>query len=202
MKIRIYGTLEEIFPDFDTVTLQTAVNTYTQSKATFDTQFTNVINILADEYSKWYVGYVDKWFIPGREVELTLEEQEAIKISFLKKFMVVYNFSKEKYLTLLNLYTAQKDNLMKQLEGTTTSTSDHRENDTPQNGGTWEDDEHSSYYEQNGSTTTVSTDPMTVMARLDEIQRMFRNLLEDWCKEFRKLFITPHNEFTVPIEGE
>lgn len=203
--IRVYGTLEEIFPEgFTLATVQSGVNNYTQSKDTLDVKFGNVINILADEYSEWYVGYVDKWFIPGNPIVLTMEEQEKIGVNLLKKLMVIYNFSKDKYLQLLKLYEDEKNHLLDKLENKTITDGEHRVNDTPQNAGTghqnFTDDDHTSLWESTDNTTTVTNDPMTIISRLEEVQNKYMNVLKAWCREFNSLFITPTNEFNVELE--
>ena len=83
---------------------------------------------------------------------------------------------------------------MNQLSTTVTVKSNHRVNDTPQNGGLWTDDKHSSSYEEGGSTTTTGVDPKTVMERIAEIQDNYKNVIGKWCKEFEALFIPPQNE--------
>ena len=206
--IRIYTTLEEMFPEgFNPTTVQAAVNDHAQSKQTFNEKFNDVINILADEYCDWYIGYVDKLIcFPYHPIELTEEDEAEISKKFIRSLMTVYNFTQDKYLTLLDLYAAQKNHLMDQLNSSVTSNGDHRVNDTPQNAGTghnnFVDDDHTSMWEGTNNTTTTNSDPTTVMARIKEIQDAYMNVLRDWCREFRKLFITPHNEFTVSTEGE
>lgn len=202
---RYYYTLKGLIPTFDLESVQTLITQEASSATTLDEKFSEVINILDDAYSKWYIGYVDKCFIWGVLNLPTTEEIEEVKVDFIKRLSIIYNFTKDRYLTLLNLYDNQKNNLMNKLNNVTTVTGDHRVNDTPQDAGTghqnFTDDDHTSMWEGTNTTTTVDSDPMTIMARLDEIQRMYMNLLRDWVKEFRKLFIAPYNEIETP-EGE
>ena len=208
--IRIYVTLEELFGEggFDATSVQNAVNELAQSKQTFDAKFANVINILADEYYDWYAGYVDKWFLPGVAVHLDEDDYAKIGTRFSRNLMVIYNFTKDKYLGLLKLYEDNKNKLLDKLENVTSSNSSHRVNDTPQDAGTghsnFEDDDHTSLWEGTDNTTTVTNDPMTIMARIDEIQNRYMNVLRAWCREFNSLFIAPtEQEFYVDLdEGE
>lgn len=207
-KVRIYVTLEELFGEggFDATNVQNAVNEIAQSKQTFDAKFVSVINILADRYYNWYCGYVDKWFIPGEEIQLSEDDYLEIANRFIRNFMIIYNFTEKKYLTLLGLYTAQEANLMNQLNSVESITGSRRVNDTPQDAGTgnsnFEDDDHTSLWEGNESTRTVNSDPTTVMERLDQIQRMYMHLIKGWCDEFAKLFITPAREFKIQEEED
>ena len=199
--IRIYTTLEEMFPDgFNSTNVQNAVNEIAQSKQTFDAKFGAVLDILADEYYNWYIGYVDKWFLPGVAVHLDENDYEKIGFRFIRSLMTIYNFTKDKYLTLLKLYEDEKTHLLDKLENQTITGGEHRVNDTPQNGGAWVDDNHTSLYESTDNTTTVTNDPMTVMARIDEIQNRYMNVLRSWCREFNTLFIKGTEEFTLPEE--
>lgn len=194
--VRNYYTLGEVFEDFDLATIQTLVTANCASAETLEDAFEDVLNILYDEYQDWYIGFIDEDINWGYEVEEpTAAEILALQVKFLRKLMFNYRFSKDRYIYLLNLYEDQEENLMAQLGTTVSVTAEHRVNDTPQNGGSWDDDEHTSVYEENTSTTTTNADPTTVMARIDEIQNHYMNVLKNWCKEFDQLFIAPKGEF-------
>ena len=200
--IRNYITLEELMPDMSLVTVQALVTSYTASNPTLDSDFAKVLNLLADEYYDWFVGYVDKWFCPGVAMHLTEEDYEKVGTKFIRELSSIYCMTSEKYLTLLGLYTAQRANLMNQLTTTIGVVGDHRVNDTPQDGGSFDDDNHTSVYEANNSTTTTEADPDTVMARLDEIQNKYMNVLKAWCDEFNCLFIAPYNEIEIEEDSD
>lgn len=89
--------------------------------------------------------------------------------------------------------------------------SENRENDTPQNGGDWSDDEHTSNLVQNdynaytntytlvynnqartnsGSLTTT-TDPETIINRLNDIKEKYVNLYKEWSDKFRVFIYNP-----------
>lgn len=194
IKIRYYFTLEELFDRFDLSVVQDLATAYTKSAGILDKEFGTVIDVLNDEYRDWFIGFIDKPFDYQGNTEPTEAETTALKAKFIRKLIITYDFTKDKYIYLLNLYGEQKSNLMNQLSTTVTVKSNHRVNDTPQNGGLWTDDKHTSAYEEGGSTTTTGADPKTVMERINEIQENYKNVLKKWCKEFDPLFIAPQNE--------
>ena len=195
-EIRYYVTLEESFGRLDLAIVQNLANVYTRSAGTLDKEFGDVLNILDDSYRDWFIGFIDKPVDYSGQggSEPTYEETSAVKEKFIRKLIITYDFTKDKYIYLLNLYEEQKGNLMNQLSTTVTVKSNHRVNDTPQNGGLWTDDKHSSSYEEGGSTTTTGVDPKTVMERIAEIQDNYKSVIGKWCKEFEALFIPPQNE--------
>ena len=65
------------------------------------------------------------------------------------------------------------------------STTKSKFNDTPQNGGDFDNDEHLSTI----NTTTAEQDVMPLINRLDDISRLYQNVLSDWADEFKHLFI-------------
>lgn len=196
IKIRYYFALEELFEIFDLSVVQDLATAYTKSAGILDKEFGRVIDVLNDEYSDWFIGFIDKPFDYQGEYQPTEAEKNALKAKFIRKLITVYDFTKDKYIYLLNLYEEQKANLMNQLSTTVTVKSNHRVNDTPQNGGLWTDDKHSSSYEEGGSTTTTGLDPKTVMERIAEIQENYKSVIKKWCKEFDPLFIAPHDEIS------
>ena len=58
-------------------------------------------------------------------------------------------------------------------------------NDTPQNGGDFDNDEHLSTI----TTTTTEQDLVPLINRLDDISRLYKDVLSDWADEFSVLFI-------------
>lgn len=352
-KLRYYLTLDDVFETFSLAAVQALVSAQTASAPTLAIEFGDVLDILNDEFYDWYIGYVD--IMAACPIQDTPEPSEAeiaaLKKKFLRKLTTEYNFTKDKYIYLLNLYESQKTHLMDKLsvsvttngskttsgtnsnreviDGESTSTSlrtdnlanssstthtgtegviaakdvtdtrtdnlanssttthtgtdsisatentdySHKVNDTPMNGGTWTGDGHTSVYEENetdvtksstntknltdtvsgtntgtqtnvidedtSSTTTknltdttsgtntgtqstsgsgtedkivtnsgttagtetasgsssTSTDPMTIMMRIKEIQDHYMKVIRAWCKEFEQLFIPPFNEF-------
>lgn len=194
--LRNYITLQDLFPEgIELADIQTLVSQYCASAETLNAKFADVLDILWDEYQDWFVGYVDKWFCPTENPQqLTPEDYEAVGAKFLRKLMFTYRFTSSRYLYLLNSYVGAENDLLNQLETVSSVLGSHRVNDTPQDGGDFTDDAHTSVYENNASTTTTTTDPMTLMARLKEIQDDYMNVLKAWCVEFNGIFIAPYNE--------
>ena len=95
---------------------------------------------------------------------------------FITKLCSIIHQTCDRYLLLLDTYDEQRDNLLNKVEAIT------RFNDTPQNSGEFSDDEHTTHI------TTSKNDYDTLMARIDEIDRNYRNLLKDWSNEFECLF--------------
>lgn len=185
-RIRYYATLREFFGDYKDLTyanMKTEVGIMSAGDdreipfdTTFDNTFQGVWELLALRHANDYVTYLDQ----------VVEEDEPASgefdySNFWRQFCNVYRSTQEKYVKLLTLYTAQQTHLMDELESTVES----RFNDTPQNGGDWSNDQHTSTI----TSTTTSADPTTVMARLDEIANLYRDLVADWAEEFAPLFI-------------
>ena len=96
---------------------------------------------------------------------------------FLQKLMVILKMTYDRYSNLLTIYKNERDNLLNKVEAIT------RFNDTPQDTGEFSDDEHTTHI------TTSKNDYDTLMGRIAEIDRAYRNLLKDWTEEFSGLFI-------------
>lgn len=106
-----------------------------------------------------------------------------------QKIWSIFIDTKPYYSRLLTLYEGQETHFLDKLK----SESDfiNRFNDTPENGGVFSDDEHTSNITQGHSET--SNDVTTIMARIDEIQRLYKNVLSKWADEFNGLFTNPLN---------
>ena len=127
---------------------------------------------LYPRYHEQIVGYYD-----GEE---SAGEQSAVCSTWLTKFANVVNRTYNKYIKLINLYDAEKDNLMNDITITNTS----RYNDTPQNGGAYTDDSYTTNYTEATQTSPAATK----MARLEEIRDGYDDLYKAWADEFRKIF--------------
>lgn len=123
-KIRYYFTLDEVFENFNLTAVQALISAQTASAPTLDEAFGDVLNILNDEFYDWYVGYVD--VMAACPITDTPEPSEleiaALKKKFLRKLTSEYNFTKDKYIYLLNLYEDQKTHLMDKLSTSVTTT--------------------------------------------------------------------------------
>lgn len=141
-------------------------------------------------YARYYNWYVDYSKITAFDQEL--EPTTYMCKVFLFKLVNIIVLTYDRYATILGYYTAQKANLMNQIN--TSNSGTVRFNDTPQNGGDFSDDEHTTNITQ--STSTSTTDGNTPIMRLKEIQDNYRDAMEEWCNEFRRLFI-PEEDITV-----
>jgi len=132
-------------------------------------------------YKEETIGYVDVPYCnPFDIVEPTLAEKTAVYEDFTRRFIAQLNLTYERYSKLIELYEANKSDLLNELTTETIS----RFNDTPQDGGLYADDEYTTNVTQSSSKTNVS-----ILSRLAELDDTIRNLYTDWSNEFRKVFI-------------
>lgn len=122
---------------------------------------------------------------PGEEItnEVKFEAFQEFLIRLLNKAVETVNY----YLNLMTIYENEKNNLLNQVQ--TSSSSTNKYNDTPQNNnssGTFEGDNYLTNYSKYESQT--STDFDTIMGRIEEIQQKYRNIFSDWVNEFRSIF--------------
>ena len=238
-KIRQYFTFEELLAFLESKEkLHTPIDNLKQFASTsktifgyqeFNPKFNDVFDMLCNDYLTHYTCYKD-YYVPFwaiKDIPEGIDEEQVTR--FVRKLITIYNKSSDRYLALLDIYEAQKSHLMDKLQASTditekgnndstttrtdnlknSTTSVHRVNDTPQNGGSWADDNHTSLYEEttnNGSNTgtqgtvvsgtngrtintSTATDPMTIMARINEIQDNYMNVLKNWGREFNNIFI-------------
>ena len=106
-----------------------------------------------------------------------LAEYYKVAQEFLIRFLGVMERSYERYALILKTYADNKADLLNKVESLT------RFNDTPQDTGEFSDDEHTTHI------TSTKNDFDTLMGRIDEIDRKYRNVLADWTREFESLFI-------------
>ena len=135
--------------------------------------------------------YYDDYVIMISEDDDTIPSLTWENISpFFNKLINTITRTKDYYLTLLNIYNNQKNNLLNQVKSISTNTT--RYNDTPQNGGEFVDDKHTSEFTK--VNNSIESDVNTLMYRINEIQRLYRNVMKDWVDEFEKLFIERGDE--------
>lgn len=133
----------------------------------------SLVSLVYGEYKDWYV----------ETSETSLLNDEIVE-TFLRKFVNIYASNFDRYKILFDLYQDKKENLLDDLKRVNVQ----KYNDTPQSESEddFSDDEHVSTL-----TTTTSTDQVdTVIKRLDEISRLFEDVLKDWSKKFQKIFWT------------
>lgn len=97
--------------------------------------------------------------------------------NFMKKIVYQMVATYPRYKKLLDSYAAEESKLMDQVKSYT------KFNDTPQMANQYDSNEYVSTYTEYGN------DIATKMARLDEIKRMYADLMNDWVDEFHNLFI-------------
>lgn len=95
----------------------------------------------------------------------------------------IYRDTKDRYEKLIGIYEDELDNLMKPME----SASETRFNDTPQNAVVSPEAFAADNYTTTITNTKASTDLTSKMNRIDEVQRLLKNLYSDWAFEFNKL---------------
>lgn len=188
MKIRFYQTFEEMIAASGYGDSFTAFRNWLIGKAkqmnsgNIDNKFEDVYKILINRHWTDYVLYRDYYFEdtinPNFTPSFTTDDYPNC---WCREFCEVYLSTCEKYLVLLNFYAAEKANLLNRIG----SVSKNKYNDTPQNGGDFDNDEHLSTI----NTTTVEQDVAPLINRLDDISKLYQNVLSDWADEFKHLFI-------------
>ena len=136
-----------------------------------------------------YARYGDMGIFTSDKKSLTNDENKKLFEKFLYKLINKIAFTQDRYLTLIKLYTRNKDDLLKQIS--TTSSRISRFNDTPQDEGVFTSDEHTTNLTQDEQT--ASTDKDSLIIRLSEIQNNFENLYKNWVEQFANLFIEELN---------
>ena len=124
--------------------------------------------------------YLDEVILMFDHKPSVLEMNTAID-KWLKDLVAIFNQTWDRYSTLIDYYTDKNSELLDQIR----TTSENRVNDTPQNGGDFSSDTYTSLYNKQ----SVASDRDTPMERLAQIGREYRNLEQDWLKEFGGLFI-------------
>lgn len=136
-----------------------------------------------------YSRYNDMGIFTSDKATLTNDENKKLFEKFLYKLINKIAFTQDRYLTLIKLYTQNKNDLLKQIS--TTSRRESRFNDTPQDEGIFSSDQHTTNLTEDN--TTAFTDKDSLIIRLAEIQNNFENLYKNWLEEFTDLFIEELN---------
>lgn len=180
MMTRFYYTFSEIAAG-STATGWNKLLSKFGASAPSSSEMSNLYDICANRYAYEAILYVDVDHSPWEPAEkpnvndiLTDEDAKGQ----ILKISTWLSMSRDKYSTLIGFYASNRSKLMDQIKSEGTS----RFNDTPQSsqsGGISE--EFASTY----TKTTAATDGATVAARLDEINRLYINVYEQWADEFR-----------------
>lgn len=180
---KIYNyTLEEAFEVEPYTTNETLANLLTSLGLTFTPSQTSLIEELWKKViNKYYEGIAFSSCKILDETELT-----NMKKKFITKFLNMYEDSKDKYETLINIFNAKKEDLFKEVESSTEN--EVFFNDTPQvEGGVFKGLEYTSNYTK--TKTTNKSDLNTPMNRLIEIQNNLLKYWGNWLEMFERLFI-------------
>ena len=145
-----------------------------------------------------YVAYMDIehpcWEQPEKPAggRYASEEFFAMMDELGTNVWSIYIDTRDYFVNLINVYNSELEHLMNPVTTTTSSNGETRFNDTPQhlpvNNG-YAEDNYTTNITKSESGSTISSDNMTKMARIDELQKMLRNLYADWAFEFNKLIV-------------
>ena len=117
--------------------------------------------------------------------ELGLDEDYELDVADFEKYirtlLNIIELSVPKYIPLLQDQEYYSYAPTSPLQSKTTGRT--RFNDTPQDSGEFADDSHTTHI------TTSKNDYDTLMGRIEEIDRKYRNVMRDWAREFEPLFI-------------
>ncbi len=103
---------------------------------------------------------------------------------FFRKFLQIFAATKLKYETICDMYMIQKADGLKD---TSWGKSHTKFNDTPQTEDIGQNWELNKYVSTVNSTETESN-WAPVMDQIDNIRQKWDDIVDDWCKEFNKLF--------------
>lgn len=138
-------------------------------------------------WDQYVVPFNLKEYITFKDDE-ELDESDDVEFqNWMRLYCVRLRSTFDRYKKMLDLYDAEKSKLLDGVKASNTV----RFNDTPQNGGDFSVDSYTSTY----TKTETETDLTTVMARLDEIERLYKDVYKNWASEFRDLFFsTPEGD--------
>lgn len=171
------------------------INELTGETAGEDTDITKELlkHIWLNLYNK-DVAYLDiehpRWETPSKPHDT--DEWLEMKRDLGNAIWSIYLDTKNYYETLIGMYQEELDNLLAGITTTTTGNGSTRFNDTPQNAptaGGYAEDNYSTNVTTNNNTVTVTSDANTKMIRIDEVQRLLRDLYADWAAKFNVLIV-------------
>lgn len=132
-----------------------------------------LMTIVSNRHINNYVGYIE-------EDTLTLQNTAP----FLNKILNVIELTAPIYIPMLKESEIATENLLK--GATSSSASDTRFNDTPQDGGDFNNDSHATNVSHTESSGEIEPESM-----IDHIKKVFDNfesVILMWSNEFNKLF--------------
>ena len=148
---------------------------------------------------------------------------------FISRFINILEFTWKKYTTILAAYESNKNKLMDRLqkiidgevnnsgyqthEVSNSASGTRRDNDTPQDSGTFDDDSHTSFISEDESSSsglqtrrdglkmendvTESWDDTSIIERIEKIESKYQLTMKKWVDEFGVLFIDGGNYHEV-----
>ena len=159
--------------------------TNTEQQVDADKLPLELFQMLYRRYWTHYVANIEK-------ENPTEDDVLSIAREFVIRLTNIFVQTKDRYITLLNVYASEKNKLLDGIKTTTIGVG--KFNDTPQNiidGDEFGDNQHISNITK--STAEAISDADTKINRLDEITRKYRNIMMDWTNEFDGLFIESEN---------
>ena len=137
-----------------------------------------------------FAVFVSGPVLPFQPVEPVTEPefQEKLMI-FVQNLVSILTETYDYYHEVLGAYAAQKAHLLDRVGASSGVTTKY--NDTPQEGGDYSSDPYLSSITHVEGTTAEDRD--TPMARLHEIETLYRDVLDDWARRFDQLFILRSN---------
>ena len=144
--------------------------------------------LISEMMGRYWEKPIGKAFVPPWEEEIPEETIEKIITSWTRRFLGVLNRTYERYILILDAYASEKAKMMDDVKSTSSTKRKH--NDTPQNAnteGVYEGDNYISDFTK--FDTENKTEFATKMARLNEIEEGYSNVMADWVDEFKKTFL-------------
>lgn len=173
----------------DGLTMEFCIETmkWSYEWASTNAETLKILKRLFGEYV--YPKYWNQYMIKTTKTREEDNHQFYLKMNqFYDGVITILNQTWARYARLVKLYDAESQYLMNSVEQTRELL--HKYNDTPQESG--QDDpfnEDSHLTDASKDVETLSNDLMTKMERLDEIERLWKNIYVEWAKEFERLFI-------------
>ena len=143
-----------------------------------DTNYSKVIDLVVKRYLDYYCFYTT-------DENFDTDKQK----NFIAKLIMILEMTSPRYLKLLEVYASASAQLLNPVEIETSRLT--RFNDTPQDEGDFANDEHTTNLTEDTGTTKNDLD--TKMGRIREIESNYNNLLLNWSREFKSLFIEEAN---------
>ena len=171
------GDNNSFFDLFDAMLPTTSNFVFKDSSALKD-HLEDLFNLL---YNRYY-----EWFCAG--IRGLYDSSDVLKelTKLLLKLNNITQMTYDKYATRLDIFAAKKASLMGQVQAGTIAKTSY--NDTPQNenSGGFEDATHRTTFTKVDSQSL--TDGATPIERIDEIDRKIKNIMLEWCEEYKQLF--------------